>query len=324
MSGKATSKDRLGSTPDLAMSMYRENVRVMVVNADEISRDTPDEKLHLAVSSAIAPGEFDKSRVVCAVLHKCHFDLAVLHTTEGVRAVFSAGQDWDSACRFILGFVKSRSAPKGKQGVSLCSRWEPRPAPSSSQKNARGVRMNKEPAIEKVRVIVSEVKEKEIVSVSEVRVSARKREIQKRETRVSEFEKVITREGGGSNVHAYTPPLSSVSVSLGAVVGGGVGVAVGGGGGGLGRNSKYPTQPNKKQPSTPQSNTRRGSRSGKQGNTHTRTSPQSAHTPDTTRACVRGVAHGTASGSKNNESGVRVCSDNVWVCDSLLLSTPVR
>ena len=64
-----------------------------------------------------------KKRIVCAVLHRKHFDLGVVRAAQGVRAVFAAGQEWDDACRLILSFVKANSAPEGQVSVSLGPRW---------------------------------------------------------------------------------------------------------------------------------------------------------------------------------------------------------
>ena len=56
--------------------MFRqENVRVMVVNTRTISRDTPDQVLGKAFQYAAVAGERDKTRMVCAILHKKHYDL---------------------------------------------------------------------------------------------------------------------------------------------------------------------------------------------------------------------------------------------------------
>ena len=45
----------------------------MVVNTS-LSRDTPDEVLGKAVQFAAVTGERDKTRMVCAILHKKHYD----------------------------------------------------------------------------------------------------------------------------------------------------------------------------------------------------------------------------------------------------------
>ena len=59
----------------------------MVIDAEMVSRDTPDQDLGKAVKFELTPGECDKKRVVCAVLHRKHFDLGVVRTPQGVRAV---------------------------------------------------------------------------------------------------------------------------------------------------------------------------------------------------------------------------------------------
>ena len=59
------------------MAMFKEDVRVMVIDAEMISRDTPDQDLAKAVKLELTPGECDKKRVVCGVLHRKHFELGV-------------------------------------------------------------------------------------------------------------------------------------------------------------------------------------------------------------------------------------------------------
>ena len=84
MSGNAVLEAHLGTNIDLAMSAWQENVRVIVADTHSLSRNTPDKMLHKAVQSAAVAGEWDKTRMVCAILHKQHYDLGVLHTNQGV------------------------------------------------------------------------------------------------------------------------------------------------------------------------------------------------------------------------------------------------
>ena len=88
VSGKVSGQARLGPTTDLALYTLEEDVRVMVIATDKIFSTTPDEKLLESVVSAFVPGEREKSRVVCAILHKEHFDLGVIRTLDSVKAVF--------------------------------------------------------------------------------------------------------------------------------------------------------------------------------------------------------------------------------------------
>jgi hypothetical protein len=123
VSSKAKEKDRLGLVIDLSLATFRENVRVMVIDAGRITRDTPDQNLYKAVEYVITPGECEKTRIVCAVVHRNHYDLGVVRTARGVCAVFAVGQEWDEACSLILRFVKANSAPAGQESVSLCPKW---------------------------------------------------------------------------------------------------------------------------------------------------------------------------------------------------------
>ena len=35
--------------------------------------------------------------MVCAILHKKHYGPEVVHTAQGIQAVFQAGEEWDNA-----------------------------------------------------------------------------------------------------------------------------------------------------------------------------------------------------------------------------------
>jgi hypothetical protein len=121
--GKAVREARLGANVDLAMFTWQENVRVMVVNTRTLSRDTADHALEKAVQYAGIAGERDKTRMVCAILHKEHYDLGVLHTAQGVQAVFQVGAEWDNAIRLILRFIKAKLPLEGRAQSLLCPRW---------------------------------------------------------------------------------------------------------------------------------------------------------------------------------------------------------
>ena len=62
----------------------------------------------------------------CAILHKKHYDLGVLHTAEGIQAVFQVGEEWDNAIRLILRFIKAKSLPTGQAQCPICPRWKER------------------------------------------------------------------------------------------------------------------------------------------------------------------------------------------------------
>ena len=63
---------------------------------------------------AAVAGERDKTRMVCAILHKKHYDLGVVHTAQGIQAVFQVGEEWDNALRLILRFIKAKLLPTGQ------------------------------------------------------------------------------------------------------------------------------------------------------------------------------------------------------------------
>ena len=50
-----------------------------------------------SVYEATFPGEFNKLRVVCAVMSSGHFDIGVVQDDDSTRAVFDLGDDWDCA-----------------------------------------------------------------------------------------------------------------------------------------------------------------------------------------------------------------------------------
>ena len=96
----------------------------MVVNTRTISRDTADEVLDKAVQYAAVAGERDKTRMVCAILHKKHYDLGVVHTAQGIQAVFQVGEEWDNAVRLTLRFIRAKLPPDGQAQDLLCPRWK--------------------------------------------------------------------------------------------------------------------------------------------------------------------------------------------------------
>ena len=133
VSGNAVLEARLGTNTDLAMSAWQENVRVMVVDTHSLSRDTPDGMLHKAVQFAAVAGERDKTRMVCAILHKKHYDLGVLRTNHGVQAVFQVGDEWDTAIHLILRSIRARLPANGQPQKLLGSRWSERKKQSETK-----------------------------------------------------------------------------------------------------------------------------------------------------------------------------------------------
>jgi len=133
-----------GTVKALALYTLEKDVRVAVISTSRIFNNTPDEKLVESVVLATVPGECDKSRVVCAVLHKNHFDLGVLRTSGSVQAVFQVGKEWDDARRLLLSFIKSRSPPPEPKREDLGPRWVPPISPSTQKHPADEKEMSKE------------------------------------------------------------------------------------------------------------------------------------------------------------------------------------
>ena len=61
---------------------------------------------------------------MCAILHKKHYDLGVVHTAQGIQAVFQVGVEWDNALRLILRFIKAKLPPVGQAQCLICPRWK--------------------------------------------------------------------------------------------------------------------------------------------------------------------------------------------------------
>ena len=115
--GQTRGQERWGSNADLALYTLLSNVLVVVITADLVTPTSSFDK-----DEAVACSElwFDplvesvKTRVVCVVLHRNHFQIGVVRTPT-VRAIFRRGADWDEARRLILSFIKARppSRPLG-------------------------------------------------------------------------------------------------------------------------------------------------------------------------------------------------------------------
>ena len=135
-SGRAKGDARRGSHIDLAVFTCYEDIRVMVIDTSNILRNSTEKELLTknSVVEACFPGECEKRRVVCAVLSRTpsqHFDLGVVRTSRGVKAVFEFGEDWDRALKLILEFIKSRSPETaGGRRERAWSKWV---EPSESQ-----------------------------------------------------------------------------------------------------------------------------------------------------------------------------------------------
>ena len=63
--------------------------------------------------------------MVCAILHKKHYDLGVVHTVRGIQAVFQVGEEWDNAIRLFSNLLRQSCRPLGRLSVSS-ARWKER------------------------------------------------------------------------------------------------------------------------------------------------------------------------------------------------------
>ena len=128
VSGQISGQEMWGSNTDLALYALYTPVLVVVIRADLVtpsSSFTDDDK-------ACSELWFDplveavKTRVVCVVLDRDHFQIGVVRTPK-IRAVFRRGADWDDARRLILTFIKARTL-----GGPLGPTWTPNPSSSTS------------------------------------------------------------------------------------------------------------------------------------------------------------------------------------------------
>ena len=105
----------------------------MVIDSGNIWSDSSDEELRRAVRKAElkTDTEFVKCRVLCAVLHKKHYDLGVVRSAGAVQAVFKAD--------LILAFIKSKAPSRGQVRSELCSRWAPPLTPSTQSSALVGI-----------------------------------------------------------------------------------------------------------------------------------------------------------------------------------------
>jgi hypothetical protein len=134
ITGTAKKEARLGLINDFAAYTAKTPYQVVVIDTANIWSDTPDEELlKRAVRKAEikTDTEFVKSRVLCAVLHKNHYDLGVVRSAGSIQSVFAAGAEWEAAEQLILAFVKSKAPSPCQERGELCPRWVPPvPAPA--------------------------------------------------------------------------------------------------------------------------------------------------------------------------------------------------
>ena len=141
VTGVAKGEDRLGLINDFAAYTAKTPFQVMVIDSSIIWSDSSDEELRRAVRKAElkTDTEYVKCRVLCAVLHKKHYDLGVVRSAGSVQAVFKAGSEWEVAASLILAFIKSKAPLRGQLRSELCPRWVPpgaAAAPASTRSSA--------------------------------------------------------------------------------------------------------------------------------------------------------------------------------------------
>jgi hypothetical protein len=127
VTGVAKGEDRLGLINDFAAFTAKTPYQVMVIDSGIIWSDSSDEELRRAVRKAElkTDTEYVKCRVLCAVLHKKHYDLGVVRSAGSVQAVFKADTEWEAAASLILAFIKSKAPSRGQVRSELCPRWVP-------------------------------------------------------------------------------------------------------------------------------------------------------------------------------------------------------
>ena len=105
-------KEMHGSYIDLGLYTLFSNVLVVIIDAERItpsSLATEDAKACTELwFDRIAEEDFPKTRVVCVILHREHFQLGVVRSPQ-VRGIFQLGHAWDQARRLILTFLKGHT-----------------------------------------------------------------------------------------------------------------------------------------------------------------------------------------------------------------------
>ena len=125
--GTVKGRERWGDTVDMGLATLYDDVRVVAIRADLICRTSSDSELEDACVPCVFPAECDKRRVICAILGRNHWDLAVTRSPE-VKAVFDIGVEWDNARSSILNFVRSHAPlTLGGEQLRYGPPWEPRP-----------------------------------------------------------------------------------------------------------------------------------------------------------------------------------------------------
>ena len=125
VSGRISGQGMWGSNTDLALYALYTPVLVVVIRADLV---TPSSSFVDDDKAACSELWFDplveavKTRVVCVILDRHHFQLGVVRTPQ-IRAVFQRGADWDEARHLILAFIKARPS-RGSLGPP----WAPAPS----------------------------------------------------------------------------------------------------------------------------------------------------------------------------------------------------
>ena len=117
--GDRGKKDGLLAWPcDLALYALKSDVLVVLLDTQRMSASTDEAKVfeELWFDPVV---EAPKKRVVCIVMDRDHFELAVVHAPEA-RFLFDRGTDWDSARSLVLAFVRQRVP-----GMPLGPKWEP-------------------------------------------------------------------------------------------------------------------------------------------------------------------------------------------------------
>jgi hypothetical protein len=124
--GDKGKKDGLMAWPcDLSLYALKSDVLVVLLDAQRVSASTSSDETKVFEELWFDPVvESTKKRVVCIVVDRDHFELAVVRTPE-LRFVFDLGTDWDNARHLLLSFIKQRVP-----GVPLGPKWEP-PAESA-------------------------------------------------------------------------------------------------------------------------------------------------------------------------------------------------
>jgi hypothetical protein len=106
--GRSRGKGLLASNLDLGAFSRDKDVYLIILRTTELVNTSPTSDCKNAFTLCDFPGQKDKKKIAIVILHKGHADLFVIRTSDGVRALFDIGADFDAARALALSFIRTR------------------------------------------------------------------------------------------------------------------------------------------------------------------------------------------------------------------------